>query len=174
MPVTSDSNQYGVSVTLRFNRQKVDGCVSPKLLETLENADWHADIPDTATASGVSLSDEQYNLLRLDGNGTLYAPAPRVLTLPSSTVSFPSTTGPGVPVTVQFPAPQISDFSLAFPDVNFIIQPFGSLIRLGERRYENGSLYYDFYRDIDADMSSQEDAVIQGSGKVLLIPSPSA
>lgn len=174
MPVTSDSNQYGVAVTVQFNEQAVANCVSPALLDALRNANWYADIPDTSTSSGVQVSDQQYNLIRLDGNGALYAPASQVVTLVSQTVPFAKTVGPGVPVEVRFSIPTISDFSLAFPDVSFNIQPYGSLIRLGQRRIEPGNLIYSFYRDIDADMNNQEDAVIQASGKILLIPSPSA
>lgn len=175
MPVTSDSNQYGVAIDVKFNRQALDGCVNPALLDALESeAVFRADIPDTSTSSGVQVSDQQYNLIRLDGNGALYAPASQVVTLVSQTVPFAKTVGPGVPVEVRFSIPTISDFSLAFPDVSFNIQPYGSLIRLGQRRIEPGNLIYSFYRDIDADMNNQEDAVIQASGKILLIPSPSA
>jgi len=175
MPETSDSNQYGIPVTLKFNRQGLEPCVSPSLLDALENrADWYADIPDTTAGSGATISNEQYNLITLDGSGALYAAASRVVTLLSQTVPFSKTVGPGVPVEVSFPIPGISDFSQAFPDVVFNIQPYGSLIRLGQRRIEPGQLIYSFYRDIDADMNAQEDAVIQASGKVLLVPSPPA
>lgn len=174
MPVTSDSNQYGVAVTVKFNRQTLAPCVNPALLDTLESASWYADIPDTATSSAADVSDQQYNLIRLDGSGALYAPASQVLTLLSQTVSFPATIGPGVPVEVSFPVPQISDFALAFPDVFFDIQPYGSLIHARARSFGSGQLTYSFYRDLDVDMSAVEDAVIRATGKVLIIPSPSA
>lgn len=172
MAISTDSRTNQVPVSVTFNHHAMDRCVNPALKELLQSMNLTVDLPESASSSGtVAISTQTGNLIRTDGTGALYAAASTIITLQEQTVAFPVSTGTGIPVTLAFSVPTLTSLNSAFLDLDIRIQPFGSLVRLQQRRFENSVLYLDFYRDLDA-VPDFPSININVRGKILVVPAP--
>lgn len=175
MAVSTDSQTNQVPVSVTFNQHAMNRCANPALIELLQTANFTANFPEQTSSTGttVAISTQSGNLIRADGSGAIYAAASTIITLQEQTVAFPITTGTGVPVTLSFGVPTLTSLNSAFLDLDIRIQPFGSLVRLQNRRFENSVLYLDFYRDLDAVPSPDFPSInINVRGKILVVPAP--
>jgi hypothetical protein len=171
MAVPTDSRLYAIPVQMNWNPHVLAKCASPAMAEILETASPTIDLPASLGDNGVTVSTEDNNLIQVDGNGALYAPAPIVLPLTEQTMLFPAATPTGTPVTMTFGVPSVGNTNLAFPDLIFEILPYGSPVRPQRRRWSGGNLEIDFYRDLELTGGTPvyTDVTIRGSGKILLL-----
>ena len=173
MASQSDSTTSGIPVTMTFTDQAAR-CVPPSVLEALRSADFRITLPAQTSVSAVRISTLPDNLVRVDGQGALYAPATQVVELTEQTIAFPASIAPGIPVTMSFSVPSVRDLETSFLNLFFDIQPPGSLVRPSYPRVAAGVLSVDFYRDIDEAGPPYDAVVIRGWGRIAVIPTTSS
>lgn len=174
MPNINAATQ-SVPVTISFTEQ--GGCVTPAFWEALRNANIRVTLPTTFSGGSgtteVKASTLPDNITRIDSEGAIYTPGIVKVELTEQTVTLTTTTAPGVPVTMTFATPGVSDLQNALRNIDFDVQPPESPVYIGPARLASGNIVYNIYRIDDGTSTPWPEVVIRGSGRVFVVPSPS-
>ena len=173
MAANSDATTSAIAVKFKFTAHQEE-CLGPTVVEALKNADARIDLPEVDSNSvAVRVSTLDGNGSRVDSEGAIYTPIPRIVELTEQTIVIGDGTGPEIQNTMTFTVPGVSDLQTIIPAIYFEYVPRSANVRISPPRLGAGTIVYDFFR-IDDDTTPPYPVVtIRGYGRVVQFPAPS-
>lgn len=130
MATNSDASLQSITTSLIYTKP-LDGCIPEGIFEALERMNLRFNMPIQAGGTtGAFASSLQNNVIRIDAEGGIYAPAIVPLTIPETTIQLASDDAPGTEKSAFIATPGLSDPINALKDIRVTMNPASSPVNM--------------------------------------------